>query len=169
MIANDKINELQDRGFCVLKARFSKSLIDASREAFWPILLDYLNTNREHPNRGSHRHYFPMPFDKPCFAPDFFFDTEVLKIVRSVMDERIVADQWGCDVPLRGSDYQEFHVDYQRPLFAEVPDLLLPPYMLTVSFGLVPITSADGPIQIAAGTHRLPRSEALRQLDAVER
>ena len=49
----------------------------------------------------------------------------------------MVADQWGCDVPLRGSDLQGIHVDYQRPLFAEAPELVLPPYMLTVSFGLV--------------------------------
>ena len=62
---------------------------------------------------------------------------------------RIVADQWGCDVPIRGSKYQEFHVDYQRPLFEEVPDLALPPYMLVVSFGLIDITAAHGPIEIA--------------------
>jgi hypothetical protein len=64
-----------------------------------------------------------MPFDPPCFAPDFFFDDGVLRIVQGAMDERVVADQWGCDVPLSGSQKQEAHVDYQRPLFAEVPDL----------------------------------------------
>jgi len=35
------------------------------------------------------------------------------------MDDRIVADQWSCDLPLRGSQHQEPHVDYRRPLFAE--------------------------------------------------
>ena len=29
----------------------------------------------------------------------------------------------GGDVPLKGSDYQGFHADYQRPLFAEAPDM----------------------------------------------
>ena len=32
--------------------------------------------------------------------------------------------------------------------------------MVVVSFGLIDITSAHGPIEIAPGTHRMPRSEA---------
>jgi ectoine hydroxylase-related dioxygenase (phytanoyl-CoA dioxygenase family) len=106
-----------------------------------------------------------MPFDSPCFAPEFFFDAEILNIVRGVMDEGVVADQWGCDVPLRGSEYQRFHVDYQRPLFEEIPGLSLPPYMLVINFGLVPITPAHGPIEIAPGTHHMPRGTAVRAVE----
>jgi hypothetical protein len=168
MLTGPKIAELQDRGFCVLRAHFSKPLVDACRETFWPALMDYLNTHIGSPNRGPNRHFLPMPFEPPCFAPEFFFDTAVLGIVRGVMDDRAVADQWGCDVPLRGSDYQPIHADYQRPLFAETPELVLPPYVLTVSFGLVPITSANGPIEIAPGTHRIGRREALRYVESGE-
>jgi len=107
-----------------------------------------------------------MPFELPCFALDFFFDHEILGIVRSAMDDRIVADQWGCDVSLSGSEYQGAHVDYQRPLFSEVPDLLLPTYMLVVSFGLVSIAPENGPIEIAPGTHRIPRKEAVRGVES---
>ena len=85
-----------------------------------------------------------MPLAPPCFVPDFFFDNEVLSIVRGVMDDKVVADQWGCDVPIRGSDYQGVHVDYQRPLFSEAPDLSVPAYVLVVSFGLVRITLENG-------------------------
>jgi ectoine hydroxylase-related dioxygenase (phytanoyl-CoA dioxygenase family) len=106
-----------------------------------------------------------MPFDPPCFAPEFFFDHEVLRIVRGVMDDRVVADQWGCDVPLQGSEYQDIHVDYRRPLFAEAPDLSLPPYMLVVSFGLVRIGLENGAIEIVPGTHRVPRTLALRAVE----
>jgi ectoine hydroxylase-related dioxygenase (phytanoyl-CoA dioxygenase family) len=81
------------------------------------------------------------------------------------MGQRVVADQWGCDVPLPGSEYQQLHVDYQRPLFEEVADLSLPPYILVVSFGLVPITPAHGPIKIAPGTHRMPRGAAMRSVE----
>jgi ectoine hydroxylase-related dioxygenase (phytanoyl-CoA dioxygenase family) len=109
-----------------------------------------------------------MPFDPPCFAPEFFFDPVILSIVRGLMDDRIVADQWGCDVPVRGSDYQKFHLDYRRPLFEEDPDLLLPPYMMLVSFGLTPIAAADGPIEIAPATHRMTRAEALRAVQSSE-
>jgi ectoine hydroxylase-related dioxygenase (phytanoyl-CoA dioxygenase family) len=162
----NQIAELEDRGYCILKACFSEIALRTCREAFWPTLLTYLEKNCNEPNRGPNRHFLPMPFDPPCFAPEFFFDTEVLAIVRGTMDERIVADQWGCDTPLKGSTNQEFHVDYRRPLFPEVPDLLLPTYMLVVSFGLVDITPADGPIEIAPGTHRLPRVQAVRAVEA---
>jgi hypothetical protein len=107
-----------------------------------------------------------MPFDPPCFAPDFFFDDAILRIVRGAMDDRIVADQWGCDVPVEGSTYQGIHVDYARPLFAEAPEIVLPPYMLVVSFGLSRMARADGPIEIAPGTHRMPRAAALRAVEA---
>jgi ectoine hydroxylase-related dioxygenase (phytanoyl-CoA dioxygenase family) len=109
-----------------------------------------------------------MVFEPPCFAPEFFFDGEVLGIVRGLMDDGVVADQWGCDVALQGSDYQGIHVDYQRPLFSELPDLSLPIYMLVVSFGLGPITAGDGPIEIAPGTHDMPRNEALRAVESGE-
>jgi hypothetical protein len=163
-----EIIELQDCGFCVLRAHFAKPLVDACREAFWPILLEYLNSHREASNRGMHRHFLPMPFEPPCFAPAFFFDSQVLTIVRAAMDEWVVADQWGCDVPLHGSDLQAIHVDYERPLFAEAPKLVLPPYLLTVSFGLVDITPANGPIEIAPGTHRMSREEALRAIESAK-
>jgi hypothetical protein len=146
---SDKIAELRENGFCVLQRHFPRSLIDACREAFWPILEAYLETHRDAPNRGPHRHFLPMPFDPPCFAPEFFFDPGILSIVHATMDERIVADQWGCDVPVLGSQNQNAHVDYQRPLFPEFPDLALPPWMLVISFGLVRITQANGPIEIA--------------------
>jgi len=141
-------------------------VIGACRDAFWPILLTYLKNHGHEPNRGPYRHFLPMPFDPPCFAPEFFCDTEILNVVRGAMGSRVVADQWGCDVSLRGSEYQAFHIDYQRPLFEEVPDLSLPPYMLVVSFALVPITAAHGPIDIAPGTHRMSREAATRSVES---
>jgi ectoine hydroxylase-related dioxygenase (phytanoyl-CoA dioxygenase family) len=168
MATKEKILEIQDRGFCLLKAHFARPVIDACRDAFWPILVASVKARGEASNRGAHRHFLPMPFEPPCFAQTFFFDPEVLSIVQGVMDDRVVADQWGCDVPLRGSDYQGIHVDYQRPLFGEAPDLPLPVYMLVVSFGLVRIAREHGPIEIAPGTHRMLREEAMRAVESAE-
>jgi hypothetical protein len=164
----DKISELQEQGYCVLREHFSRPLIDACRDAFWPHLLASLEERRHEPNRGPHRFFLPMPFEPPCFVPEFFFDDEVLNIVRALMDNRAVADQWGCDVPVRGSDFQGIHADYQRPLFDEAPDLLLPPYMLVVNFGLVRIAPENGPLEIAPGTYRMPRNEALQAVESGE-
>ena len=162
----DRIGELEERGYCVLPRHFPRALVDDCRAAVWPVLLAHVE--RHEPNRGAHRHFFPMPFETPCFAPELFFDPTVLGIVRGAMDDRVVADQWGCDVPLEGSGHQGVHADYARPLFAEAPDLALPPWMLVVSFGLSRITRENGPIEIAPGTHRLPRGEALRAVEAGE-
>ena len=161
------INEFRERGFTVLPRQFSSHLIEACRNAFWPRLLAYLESGPA-PNRGPHRHFLPMPFDSPCFAPEFFFDSRVLSIVRNLMGEQVDADQWGCDVPLRGSEYQQLHQDYQRPLFPELPELVLPPYAIIVSFGLCPITRENGPIEIAPGTHRLTKEQVLCAADNSE-
>jgi len=109
-----------------------------------------------------------MPFDPPCFAPEFFFDEDVLSIVRGALDDRVVADQWGCDGPSEVPATRFFTSIIHRPLFAESPDLELPTYMLVVSFGLVPITLDNGPLEVAPGTHRMPRSNAIRAVESAE-
>src|SRR5258708_40036416 len=109
-----------------------------------------------------------MPVEPPCFAPEFFFDADVVSIVHQHMEQRVVADQWACAVPLKGSISQGAHVDYRRPLFPDFPDLVLPAYMLVVSFPLIDITLAHGPVEIAAGTHRMPRDLAMRAVDLGE-
>ena len=127
MSVEDKIAELQAEGFCILKAHFPKSTIESCREAFWPILLDYISAHQDAPNRGPHRHFLPMLFEPPCFAAEFFFDTRILGIARGAYERQSSADQWGCDVPLQGSTHQSSM--YQRPLFPEAPELPLPTYM----------------------------------------
>jgi hypothetical protein len=158
------ISELKDLGFCILRAQLRSSLVNACREAFWPTLERYLEVNADCPNRGQQRHFLPMPWDPKCYAPEFFFDPDVLSVVRGLMGNRLVADQWGCDVPLEGSCFQQFHADYQRPLFAELPDLQLPAYVLTMSFGLMRITAENGAMEVVPCTHRIARSKALEQI-----
>lgn len=74
-MTNSKLLELNENGYCVLRAHFPQNLIEACKEAFWPVLLTHLKI--QEPNRGPHRHYLPMPFEKPCFAPEFFFDPDI--------------------------------------------------------------------------------------------
>jgi hypothetical protein len=162
MDIKDKAAELQLNGFCVLRSIFPSSLIDASREAFQPTLVAYLAANVTNPNRGPHRHFLPVPFQPFSLFSQFFFNPIVLEMVRLTLGATAVADQWGCDAPVLGSLYQDPHVDYQRPLFPEFPDLVLPIYLLVVSFGLIQIEIEHGPIEIAAGTHRMTRDEAKR-------
>jgi hypothetical protein len=103
MTADEKLFELHENGYCVLRAHFPRNVVDACRHAFWPIPLTYVKDNGHVPNRGPNRHFVPMPFEPPCYAPEFFFDSVLLEILRKAMDDRIVADQWGCDMSLSGS------------------------------------------------------------------
>ncbi len=163
-----KAQELQEQGYCILKKHFAPALMDGCRVAFLPLFKDYLEMNGHLPNRGTNRHFLPMPFEPPCFNSKFFFDREILQILEVVMGDKIVADQWGCDVPLLGSAFQNVHADYQRPLFEEYPDLQLPPHMLLVSFGLVNISVENGAIEIAPCTHRIPRAKAFNAVENAE-
>lgn len=159
MTTVEAIQEFRNQGYCILRNHFDSHLMEECRKAFWPRLLAHIAHTEA--NRGPHRHFLPMPFAPPCFLPEFFFDPDVLVIAKGLMDDRIVADQWGCDAPLRGSEYQEFHVDYQRPLFSERPDLALPCYAVVVSFGLVAIAQEHGPIEIVPGSHNMKRADAM--------
>jgi hypothetical protein len=162
-LVDQGIAEFYADGYCLLRNHLPTDAVNACRRAFWPRLDAHLE--REAPNRGPHRYFIAMPFEPPCFAAEFFFDPTVLGIVRGLMDDRIVADQWGCDVPVLGSEFQAAHADYQRPLFPEMPDLVFPAYAIVVSFGLVRIAREHGPIEIAPGTHRMARQEAIRAVD----
>ncbi|HVT60664.1 MAG TPA: hypothetical protein VHR45_19980 [Thermoanaerobaculia bacterium] len=62
MVIREKILEVQDKGYCMLRAHFARAVSDACREAFWPVLLAYLKTDGFEPNRGQQRHFLPMPF-----------------------------------------------------------------------------------------------------------
>jgi hypothetical protein len=159
------ISQVKNLGFCILRNHFDPRSVEACRNAFWPRLIAYLSSGQSS-NRGPYRYYLAMPFEPPCFSPQFYFDPDVLAIVRGLMDDRIAADQWGCDVPIRGSQYQNAHVDYQRPLFPELPSAVLPAHAIVVSFGLVRITPEHGPIEIAPGTHRLTRIDAPNAVEA---
>src|SRR5215469_6463060 len=106
MIVNEKLLEIHKNGYCLLKAHLLKAVVNDCREAFWPILLKYVQDHRDPANRGPHRHFLPMPFQRPCFAPEFFFDTTILDVIRGAMGSRVLADQWGCDIALQGSEFQ---------------------------------------------------------------
>ena len=41
-MTKDSLLEIQENGYCVLRRHFSRRSVDACREAFWPILLAYL-------------------------------------------------------------------------------------------------------------------------------
>ena len=66
------------------------------------FLSDYLKTRSAQPNRGPRRHFWRCYSSGLASTRNSFFDTDVLTIMRSAVDETVVADQWGYDVLLPG-------------------------------------------------------------------
>ena len=67
-----------------------------SQSAFRPIRYSKLPRSlHDKPNRGENRHFLAMPFEPPCFAPEFFFDAGLLSVVHRATDDRVIADQMG--------------------------------------------------------------------------
>ncbi len=49
----DRIIEIQNQGYCVLKDHFGVSVINACRAAFWPRLMAYLKIHGDEPESRS--------------------------------------------------------------------------------------------------------------------
>ncbi len=144
-------------GFVVLPGHFDTERLRGWRTAFQPLLDAHLAREGDKQNRGSHRHYVTLPFAAPFNDPAIFEDADILAIVERVAGKNPVMCQLATDTPLRGSDYQPIHRD-TPPLFPEI-GFEPPSYQLAVNFPLIDVTPEHGPVEIARGTHRLPRAD----------
>ncbi len=151
-------------GFCVVSSLFSRATLARWRQAFHPLLDAYITEGGSELNRGSARYYVTLPFVEPFADPSIFEHDALLAILEGLVGEDFVMCQLATDTPLRGSDYQPTHRD-APPLFPETGSET-PPFQLAVNFPLVDVTAANGPIEIARGTHMLPKAEALARIEA---
>ncbi len=161
------IQEIRQKGYCILRRHFPLDVVEACRVAFEPIAEAYLEENADNPNRGPHRHFIPLPFRPPFYHPAIFNDDTIHAIAEGILGEQMVVDHYATDTPFKGSSYQEVHADLQ-PLFPEQPDLVLPPELLAVNWPFVDVTQERGPFQVAEGTHLLPRTAALARVASGE-
>ncbi len=161
---DDFVADFERDGFVILREHFDRERLRAWREAFQPLLDAHLAREAANPNRGAHRHYVTLPFAAPFDDPHFFEDADVLAIVERVAGADPVMCQLATDTPMRGSDYQDIHRD-TPPLFPE-QEAETPSYQLAVNFPLIDVTAAHGPVEIAPGTHRLPRADGVAMVEA---
>ncbi len=154
-------------GFCVLPAHFPALLLEAWRMSFMPLLETHIAREGHLQNRGPARYYVTLPFIPPFADPRIYEDEDVLAIVTCLVGTDAVMCQLATDTPLVGSDYQDIHRD-TPPLFPETGQET-PPFQLAVNFPLVAVTAENGPLEVARGTHLLPKAEALRLLATGER
>lgn len=159
-------NEVLQDSFCVLKGHFSVETLQGWREAFTPLLETHIAREGHLFNRGPGRFYVTLPFTVPFADPSIYEDEDVLAIVQRLVGEDATLVQLATDTPVLGSDYQDIHRD-APPLFPETGQET-PPFQLAVNFPLIDVDLENGPFEVARGTHMMPKSEALRLVEAGE-
>jgi ectoine hydroxylase-related dioxygenase (phytanoyl-CoA dioxygenase family) len=153
-------------GYCVLRQKFPATTLDSWREAFTPLLEKHIAREGHLQNRGPGRYYVTLPFTSPFADPNIYEDEDVLAIVERLVGEDAVMCQLATDTPVHGSEHQEVHRDV-LPLFPETGQET-PPFQLAVNFPLVDVEVENGPLEVARGTHMMPKAEGMRRIEAGE-
>ena len=149
-------------GHVTLRGHFPAETLRRWRTAFQPLLDEHLRREGDKQNRGARRFYVTLPFLPPFDDPAIVADPTILALVERIAGKDPVMCQLATDTPLRGSDYQEVHRDTPGLFAGTVDDT--PSYQLAVNFPLIDVTPAHGPVEIAAGTHRIPRDAGLAKI-----
>lgn len=157
--------DLNRDGICTLPGLIDGAVIDEWTTAFERLFEERMNRPGGLAPREQARYYLTFPWVPPFARQEVFANPAVLGVLNRVFAQEYVMVQLGADVPIRGSDYQEIHRDY-RPLFWD--HIITPLYALAVNFPLVDVTEENGPFQMARGTHRMTRDEALRKVQSGE-
>lgn len=158
--------EVRRTSAVIIRGLLPVAKIDAWREAFAPLLAQTVAQTADDPNRGAHRHYVTLPFVEPFADPEVIDNDVIMAVVERLVGRDGVMCQLASDTPLKGSQYQDLHRDTQL-LFPET-GVETPVYQLAVNFPLVDVTAANGPMEMATGTHLLPREEGLRRIADAE-
>lgn len=151
-------------GFCVLRNHFDPALIAHWNQSFLPLLHDHIRREGALKNRGAHRYYVTLPFEKMWADPAIYEDPDVLAICEHLVGPDMVMCQLATDTPLKGSEYQDIHRD-APPLFPELK-AETPAFQLAVNFPLVDVTLENGPFEVVRGTHVLTKEEGMMQLES---
>jgi ectoine hydroxylase-related dioxygenase (phytanoyl-CoA dioxygenase family) len=153
-------------GICVLPQLLGRDLIAAWAAAFAALFTERQRQPGGLAGRDRARFYLTLPWMAPFCTPAVFANRSILGVVERVLGKDFVFVQMGVDTPLEGSDYQEVHRDHP-PLFAE--EVATPIFALAVNFPLCDVTTENGPLEMARGTHRLSRAQGLAEIATGER
>ena len=160
----ERAAEVRRTGYTILREQIPAAAVAEVAAAFAPVWEDHLGEIRANPNRGPMRHYIQLPFEPPFYQSRIHGDPGIVGVVRDLLGEDAEMVQYASDTPAKGSVHQDWHGDVPPSLFPEEPDLVTPPALIAVNFPFVDVGRENGPFEVADGSHRMPRPEALERI-----
>ena len=160
----ERAAEVRRTGYTILRGQIPPEAVAEVAAAFAPVWEDHLEEIRANPNRGPMRHYIQLPFEPPFYQSRIHGDPGIVGVVRKLLGEDAEMVQYASDTPAKGSVHQDWHGDVPPSLFPDEPDLVTPPALIAVNFPFVDVGRENGPFEVAEGSHRMPRPEALERI-----
>jgi len=138
---------------------FDRKLIDEVHEECerqLESLTELHGGHRAYINVGDKRMMLPIRLTGAVANPKLYANPLLLAMLRQLLGNDFLIDNFTCVVALPGAQDQRPHEDHPD-LFPEVADLRteLPPYAITVAIPLVDLTEETGTTRIFAGSNRL--------------
>ncbi|MDB6019324.1 MAG: Ectoine hydroxylase-related dioxygenase, phytanoyl-CoA dioxygenase [Pedosphaera sp.] len=158
-------SNLNRDGICVIRDVFDRDLMGEWNQAFEQLFHERQSRPGGLAPREKARYYLTFPWVPPFANEHIFANPTILGVLNRVFAQEYVMVQLGADVPVKGSDYQETHRDF-RPLFTD--DFVTPLYAMAVNVSLIEVNAANGPFQMARGTHVLPHKVGLEKIASGE-
>jgi hypothetical protein len=145
-------------GWLRIGGLFDPALIDEVREECerqLESLTEIRDGHRAYLNVGDKRLMLPVRLTGALANPKLYANPLLLTMLRPLLGEDFLIDNFACVVALPGALEQHAHEDHPD-LFPEMAALRsqLPPYAVTVAIPLVDLTEETGTTRIVAGSNR---------------
>ncbi len=157
------LQEWRINGFVVFEDFISTEKIDQILEAWEPIRDQDIERQGKDPRRGYHRYNVRVPFERPFVDEEIFEHPDLVEFLERVLGEDYVWSHYDSNIPLPGTDYQNWHRDAQL-LF---PGIKLPAFDVGVKFPLVDTSEENGSFEVIPCTQFVADEDLQSDLDTV--
>jgi ectoine hydroxylase-related dioxygenase (phytanoyl-CoA dioxygenase family) len=140
-----KVLEFRINGFAVFEDLIPHAKIDRILEAWEPVRDAGIERQGENPSRGWGRYNVRVPFREPFVDPEIFEHPAVVAFVRQALGDDYVWTHFDSNIPLPGTDYQNWHRDGRANLF---PGIMTPVPTIGVKFPLCDTSEKNGSFEV---------------------